>query len=200
MPLDSDRTFNTFTLLFQNFSYVPSSILNTSSNQRFCKQGMIMDTVYINWVKGVLPFHQIKDFEHETYDLDKNGFYAILAGARAKTKGWVKLKLLYIGQAFDQTLRERILQEHPAYECVFNYQKQYSDLDILVKIGFIEKSTVERRTQQLYDAIECCLILCSQPMCNTTCKESYSGRDLNVINKGHYFSLKEKCSCFKTET
>ena len=160
-----------------------------------------MDTVYINWVQGVVPFHQIKDFRHKTYDLDRNGFYAILGGTYdSRSRGWKNLKLLYIGQAFDQTLRERIPQEHPAYQCVFEYRKRHSGVDILVKIGFIEKSTVERSTQQLFDDIECCLIFCNQPLCNTTCKESYSGRDLQVINVGHYRRLKEKCTCSKTET
>lgn len=160
-----------------------------------------MDTIYINWVQGVVPLHQIKDFRHKTYDLDKNGFYAILGGTYdSRSKGWKNLKLLYIGQAFDQTLRERIPQEHPAYQCVFEYRKRHSGVDILVKIGFIEKSTVERSTQQLFDDIECCLIFCNQPLCNTTCKESYSGRDLQVINSGYYRRLKEKCTCSKTET
>jgi len=156
--------------------------------------GIVTDTVYIDWIQGVVPFHQVKDLKHKTYDLDRKGLYAILAGTRSQ-KAWVDLRLLYIGQAFDQILRERIPQKHPAYECVFKYQKRHSGVHILVMIGFIEKSTVERATQQLYDDIECCLILCNQPWCNTTCKESYSGRDLQVINVGHYKPLKERCSC-----
>jgi hypothetical protein len=153
------------------------------------------DTVNINWVKGVVPFHQIPEFNHKDYDLDKNGFYAILAGKR-KTTGWVELELLYIGQAFDQTLRERIPQEHDAYKCVFDYQ-QDSDKDILVKIGYIKESTVQKTTQ-LFDDVECCLIYCNQPLCNTLCKEKYTGRDLHIINTGSYRPLKEECYCSKS--
>ena len=159
-----------------------------------------MDTVHINWVQGVVPFHQIKDFRHKTYDLDKNGFYAILgAKYNSNTKKWENPMLLYIGQAFDQTLRERIPQEHPAYKCVFEYRKRHSDIDILVMIGFIEKSSVERSTQQLFDDIECCLIFCNQPLCNALCKESYLGRDLQVFNMGYYKPLKETCTCSKKQ-
>ena len=96
---------------------------------------------------------------------------------------WGNLELLYIGQAFDQTLRKRIPQDHPAYECVLQYQKEHSNVDIIVLIGLIENSTVERLTQQLFDDVECCLIFCNQPLCNITCKESCSGR------------AREKCVC-----
>lgn len=81
-----------------------------------------MATVHINWGKGVIRFNQIKDFRLGR--LDEKGFYAILGAIyNSNTKNWGNLKLLYIGQAFDQPLRERISQEHPAYECVFKYQK-----------------------------------------------------------------------------
>lgn len=156
-----------------------------------------MNSVYINWGKGVIPFSQIQDFGLAR--LDKTGFYAIIGGIHnADTNKWGNLKLLYIGQAFDQTLRERIHQDHPAYECVFQYRREHSGTDLVVLIGIIKERTVERLTQQLFDNVECCLILCNQPLCNTNCKESYSGRDLQVINTGSIPPLKERCVCSET--
>ena len=170
---------------------------NLKVQTRLISEGTIMDTVYIKWVEGVMPFNKIKDFIRK--ELDKKGFYALLGGTRAQNStGWINLKLLYVGQAFDQTLRERIPQEHPAYECVFKYQKEHSGIAIVVMIGTIEKSPVAKLTQQLFNDIECCLIFCNQPLCNTTCKESYSGRDLQVINTEDYKPLKEKCACSET--
>lgn len=157
-----------------------------------------MDTVHIDWDETVIRFKNVKDSKRPK--LDKKGFYAILGAVfNTKTKKWGTLKLLYIGQAFDQNLRERVPQEHPAYECVFNYQKKHSSVDIVVMLGTIKKSTVQKSTQQLFNDIECCLILCNQPLCNTSCKDSYSGRDLKVINAGHPFPLKKECSCSETK-
>jgi hypothetical protein len=159
-----------------------------------------MDTIHVNWPQGVVRFDKIKTFKHGEWDLDKKGFYAVLGGIyNNDTKQWQSLKLLYIGQAFDQTLRERIPQPHPAYNCAVKYQKEHSGVEFVVMIGFIEKSTVEKKTQELFDDAECCLIYCNQPLCNTTCKEAYSGRDLQIINTGDHFPLKEKCLCSRAQ-
>ncbi len=153
-----------------------------------------MDVVLIDWAQSVVPFDQVKDFKSETCNLDRKGFYVILSGTKT-AKGWVKPRLLYIGQAFDQTLRERIPQERKEYQCVYSYQKAHAGAPIWVMIGFVKESTVGRVNQQLFDEIECCSIFSNQPLCNTACKDSYSGRDLEVINVGHYEPLEERCTC-----
>jgi len=153
-----------------------------------------MDTVNIKWDDTVTQFDRIKDSKKTK--LDKSGFYAILGATfNESSKKYESLKLLYIGQAFDQTLRERIPQEHDAYKCVYDYKKNHSGTDIVVMIGLIEESSLEKQTQQIFSDIECCLIFCNKPTCNTTCQESYSGRNLQVTNTGDYTPLKEKCSC-----
>lgn len=152
-----------------------------------------MDTVDIHWDENVIQFNNVKGSKNPK--LDGKGFYAILGAVfEPKTEKWGSIKLLYTGQAFDQDLRKRILQEHPAYKCVFNYEKRHSGVGIVVMLGAIRKSTFERYTQQIFNDIECCLIFCNQPLCNTSCKESYSGRDLKVINIGHPYPLKKECS------
>lgn len=155
-----------------------------------------MDTVQIKWIEGVIQFNAISEFKHQY--LDKKGFYALL-GARfnKETDRWEEIKLLYIGQAFDQTLRERIPQEHPAYKCVFEYTKKNPGKQIAVMLGIIEKSSVQKLTQELFNDVECCLISWNQPTCNTQCKESYTGRELQVTNTGGFTPLKEKSTCSK---
>jgi len=153
-----------------------------------------MDTVSIKWDNGVTQLDRIKDSQNP--DMDKSGFYAILGATfDESSKTWKGLKLLYVGQAFEQTLRERIPQEHDAYKCVYDYKKNHSGTDLVVMIGLIEKSSIEKQTRQIFNDIECCLIFCNKPACNTTCQESYSGRDLEVTNTGDYKPLIEKCSC-----
>ncbi len=158
-----------------------------------------MDTVHVDWPKGAVLFDQIKTFQHSEWDLDKNGFYAIYcASYDEESRSWKNLVLLYIGQAFEQTLRQRIPQPHDAYDCVFDYQKKHPGTDVIVKIGYITKSTVQKVTQQLFDDVECCLTFCNKPYCSITCKDSYSGRDLQVINTGDP-PLKDQGSCSEKE-
>lgn len=157
-----------------------------------------METVQIDWDEIVIRFNDVEDSKRPK--LDEKGFYAVLGAVyNPKTKKWGNIKLLYIGQVFDQTLRERIPQEHPAYKCVLNYQKKHSGVGVVVMLGTVKKSTVKKSTQQLFNDIECCLIFCNQPLCNTSCKESYSGRDLKVFNTGDPYPLKKECSCSETK-
>lgn len=157
-----------------------------------------MDTVHINWYEVVTRINWIKDSKRT--ELDKKGFYAILGATHnAKSNKWENIKLLYIGQAFDQTLRERIPQEHEAYKCVFKYQKDHSGVGIVVMVGIIKNPSVQKLTQQLFDDTECCLVFHNKPLCNTTCKESYSGRDIKVINIGHPYPLEKESTCSKTK-
>jgi len=153
-----------------------------------------MDTVHIDWGEGVIRFDSIG--KANISRLDEKGFYAILGAVyNSEKKYWENLKLLYVGQAFDQTLRERIPQEHSAYECAFDYQRKHSGVGIVVMLGTIKNSIVEKLTQQFFDDIECCLVYCNRPLCNTSCQETYTGRTLMIINEGNYSPLKEECDC-----
>jgi hypothetical protein len=151
-----------------------------------------MDTIQIKWINK-MRFDNISEDENKS--LDMNGFYALLGARYNENEKIWKVTLLYVGQAFDQTFRERIPQDHPAYRCVFDWIKKNLGNEIRVMVGVIEKTSVEKRTQALFDDVECCLILRNQPVCNEQCKESYKGRDLQVINTGDFIPLKDKSSC-----
>jgi len=159
-----------------------------------------LDTIHIDWGKGVIRFSDVENFKSSR--LDGKGFYALLGAVyNPKTEEWGAIKLLYIGQAFEQTLRTRIRQEHPAYECVFDYKKKHSSskVDIVVMLGVVQSSTVKKLTQQLFNDIECCLVHKNKPLCNTSCKELYSGRDLKIINVGSFYPLTKEHECSETE-
>lgn len=153
-----------------------------------------MDTVQINWTEGVIRFNMISQSGNKY--LDKNGFYCLL-GARfdSESETWKDYKLLYIGQAFDQTLRERIPQDHTGYKCVFEYPNKNPGTGIVVMVGTVEKTNIQKITQDLFNDAECCLIFRNQSTCNEKCKENYSGRELQVINTGDFSPLKQECTC-----
>ena len=150
-----------------------------------------MDTVEIKWIGYSFPLQDITTHPEPT--LDENGFYAILLGKGNPKEGWESLTLLYIGQAFDQTIRKRVPQQHKAYKCVNDWLKANPGYDAIITLGQI--SFPGRLTQPLVDDTECCLIFTNQPKCNETCKESYNGRELSVKNAGKFVPVKSLSKC-----
>ena len=155
-----------------------------------------MENVTVDWAQGIIKVDEIQG-RKDNY-LDQSGFYNILAGTwDVTTEQYNNLILLYTGQAFDQTLRVRIPQDHDAYECVNSYTRRNSNISLLIMVGVISAMSGNRATQQLYDDVECCLIYKNHPRCNIRCKDGYSGRDLTVTNMGDYSPLAEQSVCRK---
>jgi hypothetical protein len=154
------------------------------------------ENVTVDWVQGVIPYSEIDNTAYT--QLDKTGFYALCIGTYDATqKVWNGIRLLYVGQAYDQTLRERIKQPHPAYTCTNAELRANPTYRLLIKEGYVTQPTSQRITQSLVDDIEVCLIRTNQPPCNTQSKDSYNGRDLTVTNLGDYVPLREKSRCKK---
>ncbi|UTC44434.1 hypothetical protein [Treponema sp. OMZ 857] len=150
-----------------------------------------MDKVTINWNENCVLYEMISNSDHKY--LDEHGFYAILTGIYDKVENTYKsIKLHYIGKAYEQTIRERVLQKHTAYDCIKKYLKEDPRRNVLVMTGKIVKYSVGKITKQLVDDTEACLIYTNQPLCNTMSKNSYEGRDIEIINTGDYLPLKEK--------
>jgi hypothetical protein len=147
-----------------------------------------IDEAVLEWEQGVFQFSHLH--RHESELLDGPGFYALLAASRNKgQRRWTNLKLLYLGQAYRQTLRERIPQDHPAYEDIASYLEKYPDKRLIVMVGTIVEATLERHTPQFYDDVENCLILANEPRFNRRGTRSYSGRELRVTNTGDHHPL-----------
>ena len=153
-----------------------------------------MEEVTIHWAKGVIEFSDIESSGE--MQLDYVGFYAIL-GARRDAAGssYTNVELLYIGQAYEQILRKRIVQPHSAYACVTQWLKEHPGFVPVIMIGLREVTS--QRSQSLYDDIECCLIFDNQPRCNDKCKEGYSktGRHIRITNEGDYAPLRQVTTC-----
>lgn len=150
-----------------------------------------MESVTINWEKGVIEYSTVE--ASGAKKLGYIGFYAILGGIYNQSKKmYLNITLLYIGQAYEQSLKKRIPQPHPS---INKWLKNHSEYTPLVMIG--HRKVVGKISQALYDDIECCLIYDNQPLCNDKCKERYSstGREITITNDGDYTPLKRVSVC-----
>lgn len=127
--------------------------------------------------------------------IDENGFYAIYLGRHNPETNKVENgELLYIGQVYDQTIRQRLQQPHDADSCINNQKRQKPDFELFFKTGIIIETDQERVTSQLIDDIECCMIYSNQPKCNVQCKESYEGREINIEHENPWIIRDSSCS------
>jgi len=140
-----------------------------------------MIKVTITWSKET---SRLSNIALSTLDyLDQKGFYAIYASVYNKeTKKVTHKKLLYIGQSFEQKIRDRLKQPHGADDCMKKEKKNEPNSDLWFRTGIITKKDQERETQQLFNDIECCMIYTSKPKCNTLCMESYEEKKIEITH------------------
>ena len=149
-----------------------------------------MDSVTIDWAQGCTRFDRVNNSQKEYFD--KKGFYVVLTGKYNKDSNkFENIRLQYIGLAYDQSIRERVQQEHSAYSKIQNYLNEHSEYTPLVMVGIIKNSTLGRITKDFFEDIEACLINDNKPLCNTQSIESYNGRDIKVTNTGDYSPLNQ---------
>jgi len=153
-----------------------------------------LDTVEITWDTGFVRWNNVSSSDQK--NLGSNGFYGVLiARYESAEKKWKDFKLLYIGQAFDQTLRERIPQPHDADRCIDSWLKANPNHEKVVMLGVITRKSQDKLTWELVNDTECCLIFSNKPECNVKCKDSYSGREIQVVNLGDFAPLKNSSHC-----
>ena len=135
-------------------------------------------------------------YQIDSKELDQSGFYMLLTGKPTNERKFTIGKLLYIGQAYNQKIRDRIPQSHPAYDCIVeNHSGEYLYLAVS---EILQLDGMEKITQELFDDIECCLIYKNEPLCNTDCVNEYNSklrREIQIINCGGYNPIKENCRC-----
>jgi len=137
--------------------------------------------VSLLWTQGLIP---LSDLDSEYLHLDESGFYALYGGkVNQSDNRFDEAELLYIGQAYNQSIRERVKQEHPAYDCIKQYLRMNNGHQLLMKAGVIQRCTQKNVTEQLFDDIEACLIQENQPMCNRQNKQHYQGRSIRIQNR-----------------
>jgi mannitol-1-phosphate/altronate dehydrogenase len=149
-----------------------------------------MDYVTIEWSSTVIPCSNIQNANNGY--LDSDGLYMVLTG-KPDNSGhkYVDISLQYIGQAYDQTIRERVQQEHDAYTQIKKFLSTNKGYKVLIRPGIITDISQKRKSKELVDDVEACLIFYNQPITNTVHKDSYSGRDITITNCGKYFPLEE---------
>lgn len=135
--------------------------------------------------------------------LDENGFYLIIACElnpridcpATNCKG---IKFLYIGHAYEQTLKERITQNHDAYDFLFQKQSKMN-LYLYISAGKIKKNSSGSKSLDLVNDIECFIIYFNNKnkiidftFLNETCLEQYEHEErkkISLINEGDYEPL-----------
>ena len=163
-----------------------------TEGRRTCHPGQLKTSV-LNWTSGVLEFREVEYFLNS--DLDYRGFYAILAGLpMLYVPGWYWTKrLLYIGQAYHQSIRDRVPQPHPAYAIANQYFQSHPSHVPLVMVGLRMPTTTP--TEELYNDIEAALIYANQPLCNDQGKKEYTGRPIQIANHGDSSPLRPAVRC-----
>jgi hypothetical protein len=130
-----------------------------------------MQQVKIRWYG---PFNIDDIYELDFEILDYLGIYMFL----------YRNKIVYIGQAYYQSMRNRIKQHlsgDSTWEWVLdNYNPRY----IRFKLGDIEYLGQQKITKQLVDDIESLLIATQQPSGNIQSTRAYWGRNLKITNLG----------------
>lgn len=147
--------------------------------------------------RDILEFYRILRLKISSMDsetLDQPGFYMLLTENPFNEHRIGNL--LYIGQAYDQTLRGRIPQQHPAYDCIV--QRYGGRFLYLAVSNIIWLQGITRTTHELFDDIECCLIYRNRPLCNIDCKDKYDynhRRGILIENTGSYAPLEGSSRC-----
>lgn len=126
---------------------------------------------------------------------DEKGFY-ILIHTEVDSQNTIYKPPLYIGLTYKQELGVRpgqISGHQAAYECAIEKSKNKL---LFLKLGVLSETSVGKKTEQLYEDIEKCLIFCNEPTCNTNHKSNYeSSRILSIKNIGQHHSLNEESNC-----
>ena len=156
------------------------------------------EKVTIDWDNKLIKLLNIA-YSSNPY-LSKNGFYCILSGTYNNENKIEGIELLYIGQTYEQTLKERILQDHVSYSKIETYLKINKNHKAFVRLGIIKDASATKITQALFDDIENCLIINNNPLCNQLSKETYSGRPIVITNIGRHYPVNQICQCKSKST
>jgi len=110
-----------------------------------------MEIVKIEWIKT--NYREIKEY-YDTY------YYAFSRGN----------SLLYIGISYKQNVKTEIDQTLR--------RLGINTTGLSIWLGYLnsDATTYSRITEQIIKDVECLMIYTNQPICNTQCKENYTGR------------------------
>jgi hypothetical protein len=139
-----------------------------------------MDKVRVFWSKD-RPIEKAIKVDEKQYEY----LYMILA----------KKKLLYIGQAFNQYLGNRLSRHEVLNEILDDYSEEI----IRIRFGNIIAPQFSRITKKLVTDIESVLINYHDPPYNIQSTDTYYGRDIQVTNLGTFKPLKKVIRYYNEE-
>jgi len=129
-----------------------------------------MDRVALNW-RGPYAFERAREVEPS----ENRGIYAITI-KRGSTE-----RIVRIGRTYDQAFYQRLSGYKLAVKSMSG--------SAMVRFG-IFASEVSRISRQRLSDVECLLIYVHQPRLNDACRDKYSGRDLEIVNRGRRGPIK----------
>jgi len=151
-----------------------------------------VDRSYITWDPDVIRFKDVARSRHPL--LRGKGFYAILSATLDDEHDvWHDLELMFIGKAFDQSLRARIPQPRAAYDRMQAAMTDQPGRELIVMLGEQTESTLKRVTRGFTEDVERCLVVRHRPPINRPPSGAYRGRKISVVNRGDFAPLKPKC-------
>lgn len=149
------------------------------------------EKVTITWSNRLVKYSEIESSEISY--LNKRGFFCIISGIYKPRKDiWGEITLLYIGQAFSRTLREKIINSYEKNDLVPKFIEEKEKRTALIMGGKITDCSVKEISKPLYNNIVNCLISANKPIGNPSYQENFTSRILEITNMGSFFPLKEK--------
>jgi len=152
---------------------------------------MVFDEVGRNMVK----YYKVKVKWSEPFDLsrayiygyDNDQLYMVLRSDPCVKNA--NFELVYIGQAYRQSIARRLKTHHKIETIVEETPKKKM---VFVKFGTVILPEGRRISHELVTDIENALIYWHEPKYNDTSYASYNGRPIHIINQGKYEPLEKE--------
>jgi hypothetical protein len=146
-----------------------------------------METAWLEW-HGPFVVSRLTDYTDRHLDYDA-GVYILLSSEQLE-HGWGNYGLLYVGMVYGRTFRTRI-PEHASGDGdePWLWIQQHLENELTVKVATVTPEEGRNITESLVRDIENLLLFQLDPPANVRGVETYTGRELRVINEGRFSPL-----------
>ena len=149
-----------------------------------------METVWLEWC-GPFLFSNLNEYDNAALSSDA-GVYTLLDSEELE-HGWGKYKLFYVGMVYGRTFRERI-PEHAFGEGdeAWKWIQRNLDGELTAKLATVTTQEGRNITESLVRDIENLLLFRLDPPANVQGVETYTGRELKIVNEGRFTPLPDR--------
>jgi hypothetical protein len=147
----------------------------------------IVETVWLGWY-GPFRFSAINNYDNRCLDSDA-GVYIFLDSERSEN-GWGNYDLLYVGMVYGRTFRKRV-PEHAIGngDEPWHWVQGNLEGELTVKVASMILEEGRNITESLVRDIENLLLFRLDPPANVQGVETYTGRELTIINERRFNPL-----------